>query len=159
MLNIIISINIGLFLAYISLTMCHCKILKMINSLTPEELSLYQQIRQKRMINYGIGLFISIIIIFLYLLLNKDSFYYKLNFSVLFILAIPIFVYTLIPIKVYFLEKIEDQVVKNEWFQIYKCMKYNFCLYFTIGFIISLILFYFFNLIKKRNCHSFTIRF
>jgi len=145
-IHIVSMINIGIVCSYLSLLICHRKMNDLQKSLPNDLQKVYQKIRQKRLFYYLSGLLIAFIIALFYWKFNSHKpIYNRLSITCFLFLVIPIFTYKLIPIKTYFLEYVQDETVKHQWFRVYQCMKYNFTLFFLIGFIVSGILFQLFD--------------
>jgi hypothetical protein len=144
-----LMMNIGLFLAYIALFNCHCKINKLKNNLSLEQLIIYKKIKNKRLLNFLIGIFIAILVILFYYKNSiHQSLFLRINIMILILLLLPIVIYYIIPVKKFFLEYIhkDDEIIKKDWFNVYQCMKYQFSIFFVIGFLISgFILFIFYK--------------
>jgi len=132
--------NIGLFLGYLALVHCHCKINKLKNDLSLEQLIIYNKIKNKRLLNFLIGIFIAIIVILFYYKNSiHQNLFLRINIIILILLLLPIIIYYIIPVKKFFLEYIhkDDEIIKKDWFNVYQCMKYQFSIFFVIGFLLS----------------------
>jgi uncharacterized protein YacL len=145
-------LNIGIVCSYLSLITCHKTMKQLTASLDEQESKDYKKIKKQRFMSYFIGLIIGLLLaVFYYKMYSYQPLFLRINCAILIFLIVPILVYSLIP-RSYFLENVQDDSVKMEWFRVYNCMRYHFTLYFVLGFVISGILLHcFFNRVNYES--------
>jgi len=136
--NILIAVNIGLLVSYISTYICHNKITEYEKDLSDELKIKYNQIRKERQLHLSIGIFFSLLIAFIYV--NKypelDT-YSKLIRIAFIVLLFPIVVYKIIPKTDYMLLHSQTEQDYKDWFDVYLCMKNQQIYGFLAGFTVS----------------------
>ena len=136
--NILIAVNIGLLVSYISTYVCHSKITEYEKDLSDELKMKYNQIRKERQLHFSTGIFFSLLIAFIYVNKYPDlDLYSKLIRIAFIVLLFPMVVYTIIPKTDYMLLHSQTEQDFKDWFEIYLCMKTQHIYGFLAGFTVS----------------------
>lgn len=138
--SLLLSINIGLLVSYAFKYNCHGKINDYQKDLTGDLLTKYEEIKTERMNHFIIGLIVAIVVSLIYYLNLSSEIqpFEKINVVILFILLLPVVVYTLLPKSDYMLKHSQSTQDFKDWFNIYLCMKNRCFQGFLSGFAISM---------------------
>ena len=138
--SLLLSINIGLLVSYAFKYNCHGKINDYQKDLTGDLLTKYEEIKTERMNHFIIGLIVAIVVSLIYYfnLSSEIPLFEKINVVILFILLLPVVVYTLLPKSDYMLKHSQSSQDYKDWFNIYLCMKNRCFQGFLSGFAISM---------------------
>lgn len=146
---LLLSINVGLLVSHAFKYNCHGKIYDYQKDLTGDLLAKYEEIKKERMNHFIIGLVVAIVVslVYYYKLSNeKTPLFERLNVVGLFILLLPVVIYTVLPKSDYMLQHSQTDQDYKDWFNIYLCMQ-NRCIHgFLCGFALSMIVLSFSNI-------------
>ena len=139
--SLLLSINIGLLVSYAFKYNCHGKINEYQKDLTGDLLDKYKEIKTERMNHFTIGILVAIIVSVVYYtkLSEGTPSFEKINTAILFMLILPVLVYTLLPKSDYMLKHSQTEQDFKDWFNIYLCMKNRCSQGFLSGFAISML--------------------
>jgi hypothetical protein len=140
---LLLSINIGLLVSYAFKYDCHSKIHEYQKDLTGDLLARYEKIRTERFQHFVIGAIIAVVVSLIYYNTAPTPILEKLNVVLLFLLLLPVIVYTVLPKSDYMLKHSQTEQDFKDWFNIYLCMRSTSVQGFLTGFALSMIIFKF----------------
>lgn len=145
--SLLISLNVGLLLSYMFTYYCHGKITDYTKDLSKDLMKKYENIRKERMLHFGIGVLLAIVIsVFFYQMSTTFTALEKINIIILMVLLLPMIVYKLLPKSDYMMKHSQSDDDYKDWFNIYLCMKNKSTYGFFCGFTISMLILSFMNI-------------
>lgn len=139
--NILIAVNIGLVVSYLSTYVCHNKVVEYQKDLDDELQMRYNNIKRERQLHFSIGIFFALLIAFIYVNKYPELDIYSKIIRVAFIvLLFPMVVYKIIPKTDYMLLHSQTEQDFKDWFDVYLCMKNQNIYGFLAGFTVSAII-------------------